>query len=90
VEGSFDRKSKTIWTITPNFEEFSSQNEVLTLCPLNIEIMVSLDKNTWIKSNFSFLIYESNIRIKNITPKCGSLSGNCKCELTLNIDMKNK
>jgi len=30
------------------------------------------------------------VAVVNITPKCGSLSGNCKVELTLNIDLKDK
>lgn len=51
TEGTFDKKSKTIWTITPNFDEYSNIN-----IPCSVDIMISLDKQTWIKSKFYFIL----------------------------------
>jgi len=85
TEGSFDKKSKTIWTNTPNFDEYSNNN-----IPCIVDIMISLDKQTWIKSKFYFIIYQSDIEITNISPKCGCLKGNCKIELQTNVNLLDK
>jgi len=48
TEGTYDRKSKTIWVTTPNFGSYSSPSELSSMCPINVDISVSVDNKTWI------------------------------------------
>jgi len=48
TEGIYDRKSKTVWVTTPNFESYSSPTELLKMCPINVDLSVSVDNKTWI------------------------------------------